>query len=454
MYVYYLGIGPVPAKLCNNQLPMSSHSRVAVIGAGCSGITALKNCLVKGLTTLCFEAGSDIGGNWIYSAEASHSSVCETTHIISSKTLSAYLDFPMPEHYPDYPSHDQVLAYFRSYADHFGLRKYIRFNTSVELAERQADDSWLLTLSDGSTERFDFLLTANGHHNHPRHPAGVSEHFTGRYLHSHDYKHNRSFANERVLVIGSGNSGSDCAVEISRVAERVDISVRRPHYIIPKFFLGRPADTFNKSLRYLPKVLREPVQKLSLRFQVGRYTNYGLEEPTEPVTRSHPTLNSELLYKIRHGKVHPQRGVEKIQGKRVFFKDGREGEYDTIVAATGYKITFPFFNDAVVNYEEADRIPLYLRMFHPDIPSLVFIGLFQPQGAIWPLSDAQAQLASAYILGEYELPPNLSSLADADSNHIEREFSRSKRHTIEVHYHPFLKRLMRELAKATSGIPT
>ena len=123
----------------------------------------------------------------------------------------------------------------------------------------------------------------------------------------------------------------------------------------------------------------EPIQKLSLRFQVGRYADYGLEEPAEPVTRSHPTLNSELLYKIRHGKVHTQRGVEKVEGKRVFFKDGREGEYDTIVAATGYKITFPFFNDAIVNYEEADRIPLYLRMFHQEQPTLIFIGLFQPQ---------------------------------------------------------------------------
>lgn len=426
---------------------MLSLPRVAVIGAGCSGITALKNCLAKGLPTVCFEAGADIGGNWIYSAEASHSSVCETTHIISSKMLSAYLDFPMPEEYPDYPSHDQVLAYFRSYADHFELREHIRFNTGVESAMLQPDDRWRLTLNDGSIETFDFLLTANGHHNHPRHPAGIRERFTGRYLHSHDYKHNRSFAGERVLVIGSGNSGSDCAVEISRVAKRVDISIRRPHYIIPKFFLGKPADTFNKGLRYLPAFLREPVQKLSLRFQVGRYTDYGLEEPTEPVTRSHPTLNSELLYKIRHGKVHPQRGVEKIEGKRVFFKDGREGEYDTIVAATGYKITFPFLDDAVVNYEEADRIPLYLRMFHPDLPSLVFIGLFQPQGAIWPLSDAQAQLAAAYIAGEYELPARLPELAEADSNHIEREFTRSKRHTIEVHYHPYLKQLMQEMGK-------
>ncbi len=139
--------------------------------------------------------------------------------------------------------------------------------------------------------------------------------------------------------------------------------------------------------------------------------------------------------------------MEKVEGKRVFFKDGREGEYDTIVAATGYKITFPFFNDDIVNYEEADRIPLYLRMFHPEQPTLIFIGLFQPQGAIWPLSDAQARLAAAYLAGEYQLPGNLAALSEADSKHIEQEFTRSKRHTIEVHYHPFLRALKRELRK-------
>jgi hypothetical protein len=155
-----------------------------------------------------------------------------------------------------------------------------------------------------------------------------------------------------------------------------------------------------------------------------------------------------LLYKIRHGKVHPRRGIERISGNQVFFKDGSEETYDTIVAATGYKITFPFFEKAIVDYEDADRIPLYLRMFHPDYSNLIFIGLFQPQGAIWPLSDAQSQLAAAYIAGDYQLPTNLAVFAAADSDHIEKEFTHSKRHTIEVHYHPFLRRLLKEINKA------
>ncbi|MEM7572867.1 MAG: NAD(P)-binding domain-containing protein [Bacteroidota bacterium] len=424
-------------------------ARVAIIGAGCSGITALKNCLQFGLPqVVAFEQNSEVGGNWIYSAEPSHSSVCETTHIISSKRMSEYRDFPMPEDYPDYPSHAQVLAYFQSYARHFGLYDYIRFNTRVKKAEKKADQTWVLTLDSGERESFDYLLIANGHHNTPRHPEQIKAAFSGRYLHSHSYKHNRSFAGERVLVIGSGNSGADCAVEISRVAERVDISIRRPRYIIPKFFLGKPSDTFNKGMAWLPNFFAEPLRKLSLRIQVGRYQDYGLEQPKTAVTAIHPTLNSELLYKIRHGKVIPQRGIEKVEGKAITFSDQKTATYDTIVAATGYKISLPFFARDFINYEEADRVPLWLRMFHAEHPSLIFIGLFQPQGAVWPYSDLQAELAAKYIVGDYELPPNIAARAEADSDEISRSFEAGKQHTIEVHVAPFVKKMRRELKKS------
>jgi len=427
---------------------MSNHKpRIAIIGAGCSGITAIKNCLQAGIEdVVCFEQNSEVGGNWIYTANESHSSVCETTHIISSKHLSEYLDFPMPEHYPDYPSHEQVLAYFRSYARHFGLYPYIRFNTRVKTVTKVEGERWQVELSDGETQVFDYLFIANGHHNAPRHPDLPGE-FAGEYLHSHNYKTADPFRDQRVLVIGSGNSGCDCAVEISRVAEHVAISMRRPHYIIPKFFLGRPTDTFNKRLIRLPRPLAEFLRKLTLRVQVGDYRDYGMDRPDFPVTKDHPTLNSELLYKIRHGKVHPRKGITRIEGKAVTFADGTTETYDTIIAATGYKIALPFFERDFLNYEEADRVPLYLRMFHPDHPTLVFIGLVQPQGSVWPLSDAQSKLAANYAMGRWSLPENLRELAEQDSDQIEREFIKAKRHTIEVHFHPYLNRLLKEVPK-------
>ncbi len=421
------------------------NPRVCVIGAGCSGITAVKNLIQAGVTNVtCFEKNDQVGGNWIFTAGESHSSVCETTHIISSKKMSEYLDFPMPEEYPDYPSHRQVLAYFQAYAQHFGVEKYIRFNTAVEKAEKTGDEKWRVTLSDGEVQVFDFLLVANGHHAVPRHPD-LPGNFTGEYLHSHSYKTNRPFEGQRVLVLGAGNSGCDCAVEISRVAQFTAISLRSPQYIVPKFFMGKPADTFNATMMFVPKFLREKLLKLSLRIQIGSYRSYGLPEPDFPVTSSHPTMNSELLYKIRHGDVHPRRGIKNIAGKMVEFEDGKREEFDVIVAATGYKIKFPFFEKSFLDWEDADRITLYLRMLHPEHPSLFFIGLTQPQGCIWPLSDIQSKYVANLIAGRAKRPDNLKILAERETREIAREFLKAKRHAIEVHYHPYFNKVEKHI---------
>lgn len=421
---------------------------VCVIGAGCSGLASIKNLVQAGIeNVVCFEKNDQVGGNWIFTAGESHSSVCETTHIISSKSMSEFLDFPMPEHYPDYPSHAQVLAYFQNYARHFGLEKYIRFNTAVDSVEETEDKKWLVALKNGEQHRFDYLFTANGHHSVPRWPDIPGE-FTGAFLHAHSYKTNAPFAGKRVLVIGAGNSGCDCAVEISRVARHTAISMRRAYYIIPKFMMGKPTDTYNKLLTRLPHFVRRPLQKLSLRLQVGDYRDYGLERPDYPITRCHPTLNSELLYRIRHGKVHPRRGIEKFEGKKVHFKDGRVEEFDAVIAATGYKIAFSFFDKGFIDFEDADRIPLYLRMIHPEHPTLFFIGLTQPQGCIWPLSDLQAKLAANHVAGRWPIPRNVRELAEAECREIEKDFLHTKRHSLEVHFHPFFNKIQKQIPKA------
>ncbi|MDZ4703542.1 MAG: NAD(P)-binding domain-containing protein [Saprospiraceae bacterium] len=423
-------------------------SSVCVIGAGCSGIAAIKNLIQAGITDIvCYEQNERIGGNWLYSEKEGHSSICETTHIISSKSLSEYLDFPMPEHYPAYPSHEQLLQYFEDYAAHFGLHAYIRFNTRVKSVQKGADDRWKVMLEDGQENWFDFLFVANGHHNVPRHPE-LSGTFTGEYLHAHAYKVNTPFRNKRILVIGGGNSACDCAVEISRVARSVAISMRSAQYIVPKFFLGQPTDTFNQGLLWLPESLAALLRRIGLYLQIGRYERYGLLNPKFPVTKAHPTVNSELLYKIGHGKVHPRRGIQRIDGKDVYFEDGKKETYDVIIAATGYKIALPFFAPDFINYEEAERVPLYLRMFHARHPTLVFIGLFQPQGAIWPLSDYQSKLAANYVARRWKLPANLKMLAEKDAEYIAKAFLPSKRHSIEVHYHQFLKNLKSQIPVA------
>ena len=425
----------------HNHDTSSPSPRIAVIGAGCSGLAAVKMLLENGLTNLvCFEKNDRIGGNWVYSAAESHSSVCETTHIISSKWLSHYRDFPMPPEYADYPSHREVLAYFQAYAKKFDLERFIRFNSNVQKVEKLENERWRVAIQGEKPEESDYLLVANGHHSVPRHPEW-KEQFAGRYLHSHAFKNNSGFEGKRILVVGAGNSGCDCAVETSRVAARVDISVRSPQYIVPKFFLGKPTDTFAAGMLWLPRAVQDALHKISLRIQVGRYSYYGLPEPDFPPTKAHPTVNSEMLEKIRHGKVHPRPGIESVKGQTVHFTDGTATEYDVIIAATGYRMAFPFFDKNFIDWEDATQIPLYLRVFHPDHKSLFFIGLVQPQGSVWPLSEAQARLVAQLLTGRFQLPSHWQQLAHEEGRNIGRQFLKSQRHSVEVHYLPYLRKL-------------
>lgn len=425
--------------------------RIAVIGAGPSGITAAKNCIEEGLGDglTVFEASDQVGGNWVFRDEPGHSSVYETTHIISSKYWSAYEDFPFPDGTPDYPSHSHLRQYFQDYADHFGVTEHVDFNTRVEHAQRLDDGRWSLDI-DGpegkSTRIFDHLLVANGHHWNPRMPELPGD-FSGEVLHSHSFKRAEPFRGKRVLVIGGGNSAADVAVECSRVADHVSISMRRGYWFLPKFMMGRPGDVIYHKTEWLPGWLRQKLLTLSVQLVQGKNENFGLQTPDYSILQGHPTLNSELMYFIGHGEIDPRRGIRSVSGKTVTFTDGQHGEFDVIICATGYRTTFPFFDDDFINWEDATQIPLYRKMFHREIPNLYFIGLFQPLGCIWPLSDYQARLAAKHVKGEWQRPDDIGARIDHELANPHYDFLKHTKHAVEVDYTRFRKELLGDLAK-------
>jgi Flavin-binding monooxygenase-like len=423
----------------------ASPRRVCVIGAGPSGIGAAKALLAAGLDVVVYERNREVGGNWIFKPGPSHSSVFETTHIISSKTLSEYDGFPMPRDYPDYPGHAQLKAYFQSYAEHFGVVPQIQFGVEVKSAEALPGGGWQLTLGDGRRERFSHLCVASGHHWKPRLPS-YPGHYEGELLHSHDFKSSAPFRGKRVLVIGGGNSACDIAVECSRVAARTCISMRRGYWFVPKFLMGMPTDVLNlKMMRKLPRWLRQAAMKLTLRLVQGKNSDYGLPEPEHGPMEAHPTINSELLYFIRHGEIFPKPDIQCWEGKQVSFVDGTQEDFDAIIAATGFQTAYPYLPGDVGDYSGTE-VPLYLKLFHPRYEDLFFIGLFQPLGCIWPLADIQGRLVAKAILGEWRRPEDIDGAIRRELAHPDYAFTKTPRHAVEVDYHEFRKRLGKELA--------
>lgn len=421
---------------------------LAIIGAGPSGLAAAKNAIQAGLSVTVFEKNTKVGGNWVFDDTTGHSSVYENTHIISSKTLSSYEDYPMPDHYPDYPGHRLVQAYFEDYARHFGVMERIRFGCAVESADPNPDGSWTLAVSgpDGpETHTFSHLMVANGHHWHPRWPA-VPGTFDGKLLHSHDVKRiDDSWRGKRVVVVGAGNSAADVAVETSRIADAVFLSMRSAQWFIPKYLFGLPSDVLALRSRWMPRRLRQHALSLLLRLVQGDYAKMGLPKNARPVLSHHPTVNSDLLDVIRHRRVVPKPGLARYEGDAVVFSDGSREKADIVVAATGFKVTFPFFGDRFADWADATSIPLYRKMMHPDYPTLYFIGLFQPLGCIWPLADWQARIACAEITGRYQRPADLDAAIRDELANPHYDFDPAPRHAVEVDYHRFRDELVREL---------
>jgi hypothetical protein len=183
-----------------------------------------------------------------------------------------------------------------------------------------------------------------------------------------------------------------------------------------------------------------------IRLVQGRNSAYGLPEPEHDFGFHHPTVNSELFYFIRHGKIKPRPDIDHYDGMKVHFKDGTSAEYDVIVACTGYWIDHPFFDKTLIDYSRGD-VPLYLRMLHPEIKNLYFIGLFQPLGCIWPGSELQSRLMARELIGKWKRPSNLKEKIKNELVHPDFRQIKTPRHTITVDYHKFRKRLLRELKK-------
>lgn len=187
---------PIPE---NESLP-----RACIIGAGSSGIAAAKALYVAGVPFDCFEAGSAIGGNWVFDNPIGRSACYETLEINTSCPSMAFSDFPMPISYPAYARHDQVHAYFEQYVDHFGFREKITFNTTVTWVTQEPDGTWLVHTDgpEGARSRtYDAVLVANGHHWDPRWPdPAYPSDFDGEQIHAHNDRSGDQLEGRDVVV--------------------------------------------------------------------------------------------------------------------------------------------------------------------------------------------------------------------------------------------------------------
>ncbi len=439
---------------------MASAEKVCIVGAGSSGLTACQVLKSRGIPYDCFEKGSMVGGNWRYENDNGQSSAYRSLHINSARRLMSFRAYPMPDDYPDYPSHWQVAKYFDDYVERFGLLDGIDFRTEV-VAVEPAGAEWDVTVEsedgDRRTDRYRAVLVANGHHWNPRWPEPAfpgSEEFAGEQIHVHHYREPDVLAGKRVLVLGMGNSAVDIAVEASRIAEKTFLAMRRGAHVIPKFLGGKPVDEAAPPVTTrLPRSVQRFFMGRLVKLSVGEMTDYGLPEPDHKLLEAHPTVSSELLPRLGHGDITVKPNIERFLGGRaVRFVDGSEEEIDLVVYCTGYRIEFPFLAPQVFESKD-NRMPLYKRVAEVEHPGLFFVGFVQPLGPIMPIAEAQSEWIADLLQGRAALPPahEMRQEVGEYERWLQKRFVASKRHTIEVDFHPYLRQIRRERKRSAQS---
>ena len=434
----------------------STHPRVCVIGAGSSGIAACKTLHQRGIDFDCFELSNRVGGNWVYKNANGVSSSYRSLHINTSRERMEYADFPMPRSLPDFPRHDQIAAYFDSYVDHFGFRDKIHFETAVEhVAPREGGGFDVSTsLDENGPRAYDHVIVANGHHWDMRWPEPAfpgSEDFAGKQIHSHQYEDESQLVGKDVVVLGMGNSAMDIAVDASYHARNTYLAHRRGAHIVPKYIFGKPVDQIGGA-EWIPAWVRFPLMRALLKLTTGKMESYGLQEPDHKFAHAHPTVSGRILDRLSHGAIVPKPNIASLEGETVRFTDGSEVHADLVVYCTGYRITFPFFDEEFVSAAD-NRIGLFKFVFHPRIEGLYFLGLVQPLGAIMPIAERQSALIAERIEGNYRLPSTEAMERDiaAKQREMAKRYVASKRHTIQVDYDDYMRELAKELESANAA---
>jgi hypothetical protein len=415
-----------------------STPTVAVIGAGISGLTAGKILSDYGVDYTCFESSDRIGGNWAFGNPNGHSSAYRSLHIDTSKKLLSFADFPIPATYPDFPHHSDIKRYLDSYADAFGLRDRIRFQTPVVRAERNASGGWRIYTKDGE-DAADVLVVANGHHWDPRFPDFDGE-FAGETIHSHHYIDPRTpldLYGRRILVVGIGNSAADIASELSQKSydNQVTLSTRSGAWIVPRYIFGRPADVVAHTIPQIPMSWQRRIVRRLPELISGKPERFGLPRPNHHFLEAHPTMSNDLLLRLGSGDLTVKPDVQRLDGNQVEFVDGSVAEFDVVIYATGYNISFPFFDPDLIS-APGNKIRLYKRMFLPGMDDVVFIGFAQALPTLFPFVECQSRLLGAYVMGRYRPPAvaEMHRVIDADEQRFTGHIVDRPRHTQQLDY--------------------
>ncbi|MBX7168213.1 MAG: FAD-dependent oxidoreductase [Pirellulales bacterium] len=391
-----------PAALTNAQLP------ILVVGAGPAGLAAMLALKSAGLRWRAVEGHTHVGGIW--DDRNPVSSVYEGLHTVTSRYTS-YLGDPVPEDWPNYPSHQQVAEYLQAVGERHGLLPEIQFGTRCEAVTKTARGTWLARLHSEQRETAEeievrAIVVATGAHN--RRCSAIPEDLHRqalaaglRVIHSAEYRTAAEFAGQRVLVVGIGNSGSDIAEKISGSAQRTVLAVRTSPWINPATVGGVPCDKLAADGTSLPDWLAMGLFELARRRAIGSFRRLGLARPDYGLNDRLPISDRGIVAAIREGRVIVRSNVREFaEGQAHFIAPGQAPEpFDVVIFATGFSRHYPLLPAPAATDDD-----LLFHLFHRIEPGLACMTEMIGLRCCWPIFVEQAQALAAYYLAEQRDP--------------------------------------------------
>ncbi len=412
-----------------------------VIGTGSAGLIAAKELKEKGLNVRLIEKHSELGGIW-------SSLPWKTYTLTSSKWVTEYGCYPMPEDFPDFVTNEHMLRYLVSFAEAYQLRPLIDFNVNVSAIKKNQDGSFNLVTDKGSYENIDYVVVSSGLHGKPFTPeyAGIDQ-FEGETIHSSKYDDPGVFSDKKVLCVGLGESGVGLISELATVTTKLVVSSEgvavAPRVIkgsqnpfdqmqfwqIGRYLIGYQ-EVLTTGLSWYYKKIPAFLKRINMAVSLKFYSDYGVEfkqfEPWFPKalvpnhfhvkfwTKPHNSTcngnltrkdapSDDLFYLLKTGKILPKGKVKSFDSTGALFDDGSHEDIDMIIFNTGYtpgskSIKFPIGWE----YNHQD---LFKGCLHPTMPNLAFVGMVRPTiGSIPAMAEMHARIIAAYFSASLQLP--------------------------------------------------
>jgi len=347
-----------------------------IVGAGPAGLATAAVLKRSGIQATVLERSDHVAASW-----RKH---YDRLHLHTVRWLSNLPGYRFSRHHGRWVSRDGVIGYLERYARHHDLD--VRTGVEVRRLDRDPNgEGWVLDTPEGPI-RARFVVVATGYNHTPVLPDWPGrDGFAGELIHGQDYRNSEPYRGRDVLVVGSGNTGAEIAVDlVEGGAARVRMAIRTPPHVLLREVNGMPGQVSGVLMRHLPIPVADAIVIAATRASVGDLSAYGIGRPPRgPFTRALkedviPILDVGLIELLKDGRVEVVVAVQRFDGPDVLLSDGSRVQPDAVIACAGYARGLEPLVGHLGLLGHRGRPTVHGGRTHPNAPGLYFIGYTNP----------------------------------------------------------------------------